>query len=302
MNRRALALVVAALAIPTGAFAQATSQEVKVPGGMIKVSITPLPATGTPKGPKMSPRIGVSASSPLSTPLARKLDDAGKVQVVSPAKFSAGAAAGSFDTVTRSEFVEALVAGCRQSKVDYALYEGQPELTTGVSTTALIFGFGRSNQTNTFEMRLYDCRTREPVWDATVAVEASAGIWTNMFSGKVSGGGGQSQDAAAEIIATKLIADMGLGGVSVAAAATTPDTVPPAPASSVASADSSSAVTMSKPGHLYSIASAKGKVLKTLAAGAILYPTGSKQGIWQQVTDEEGTKGWVSSQLVAPYP
>jgi hypothetical protein len=42
-------------------------------------------------------------------------------------------------------------------------------------------------------------------------------------------------------------------------------------------------------------ANEKAKVLKPLDAGTILYPTGQKDGVWWEVSDEVGNKGWVSS-------
>ena len=33
----------------------------------------------------------------------------------------------------------------------------------------------------------------------------------------------------------------------------------------------------------------------------ILYPTGNKDGVWWEVTDEVGNKGWVSSLSLANY-
>jgi curli biogenesis system outer membrane secretion channel CsgG len=57
------------------------------------------------------------------------------------------------------------------------------------------------------------------------------------------------------------------------------------------------AVTMAKPGHMYADASAKSKVVRPLDVGMMLYPTGNKDGVWWEVTDELGNKGWVSSLL-----
>ncbi len=57
------------------------------------------------------------------------------------------------------------------------------------------------------------------------------------------------------------------------------------------------AVTMTKPGHMYADASAKSKVVRPLDVGMMLYPTGEKDGVWWEVTDELGNKGWVSSLL-----
>jgi hypothetical protein len=66
-----------------------------------------------------------------------------------------------------------------------------------------------------------------------------------------------------------------------------------------ASADNSSqAVSMMKPGHLYKRASADSAVVRSLSVGMMLYPTGQKDGVWWEVTDELGNKGWVSSLLL----
>ena len=59
------------------------------------------------------------------------------------------------------------------------------------------------------------------------------------------------------------------------------------------------AVTMSRPGRLYTSASEKSKVVRPLDAGMILYPTGQKDGVWWQVKDELGNEGWVSSLSLA---
>ena len=37
----------------------------------------------------------------------------------------------------------------------------------------------------------------------------------------------------------------------------------------------------------------KGKVVRTLDPGMILYPTGNTDGAWREVTDEVDNKGWV---------
>lgn len=302
MKCLALLICVSAVAIASMAQAQTKSEDVKVPGGSIKVSITPIGVASAAKGPKNSPRMGVSESGILPTPLARKLDETAKVQVISPAKFSSGDAKGSFDTLTRSEFADALTAGCRQSKVDYALYSAQPEMTSGLSPTALIFGFGRSRATKSFELRIYDCRSHEIVWDEKVDVESSAGLWTNMMTGKVTGGGGESESAAAQVIAARIVSDMDFGGGSAGAESTVQVAASSHPERTQSTAVSNiHAVLMVQPGHLYSAASAKSKIRASLPADAILYPTGQTSGIWQEVDDEEGNRGWVSSRLLSPY-
>jgi curli biogenesis system outer membrane secretion channel CsgG len=58
------------------------------------------------------------------------------------------------------------------------------------------------------------------------------------------------------------------------------------------------AVTMSKPGKLYTSPDLKSKVVRDLDAGMQLYPTGDKQGVWWKVNDELGNEGWVVSTMV----
>ncbi len=82
---------------------------------------------------------------------------------------------------------------------------------------------------------------------------------------------------------TKLVGE--LGGLS-------PDAKADAPAQ---------AVTLARPGMLRATPTEKGKVLKPLDAGVILYPTGNKDGVWIEVADEVGNKGWVSQLSIANY-
>lgn len=42
------------------------------------------------------------------------------------------------------------------------------------------------------------------------------------------------------------------------------------------------------------------KVIRTLPAGAILYPTGNKNGLWWEVADENDNIGWVLNTKLAP--
>ncbi|MBI1329160.1 MAG: peptidoglycan-binding protein [Alphaproteobacteria bacterium] len=57
------------------------------------------------------------------------------------------------------------------------------------------------------------------------------------------------------------------------------------------------AVSMTKPGRMYEHAGGTGKVVRSLSAGMLLYPSGAKDGVWWEVSDELGNKGWVSSML-----
>jgi curli biogenesis system outer membrane secretion channel CsgG len=47
-------------------------------------------------------------------------------------------------------------------------------------------------------------------------------------------------------------------------------------------------------------AAASAKVIRTLPAGAIVYPTGTKNGLWWEVADENDNVGWVLNTKLAP--
>jgi len=59
------------------------------------------------------------------------------------------------------------------------------------------------------------------------------------------------------------------------------------------------AVTMKYAGRLFTGPATTTAVIKPLDAGAMLYPTGNKQGGFWEVQDEMGTKGWVSEVALA---
>jgi curli biogenesis system outer membrane secretion channel CsgG len=80
---------------------------------------------------------------------------------------------------------------------------------------------------------------------------------------------------------TKLVND--LGGVTAA----------------IAGPQAERAVMMKYAGRMFTGPAMTTKVLKPLDAGAMLYPTGNKQGGFWEVTDELGTKGWVSEVAIA---
>jgi len=82
---------------------------------------------------------------------------------------------------------------------------------------------------------------------------------------------------------TKLVTQM--GGLSANAKADAP----------------AQAVTLARAGVMRATPAEKGKVLKPLDAGTILYPTGNTQDVWVEVADEVGNKGWVSKLSIANY-
>ncbi len=57
-------------------------------------------------------------------------------------------------------------------------------------------------------------------------------------------------------------------------------------------------LTMSRPGRLYASASDTSATVRQLAPGMALYPTGAKDGVWVEVSDEVGNKGWVPQSAV----
>lgn len=68
-------------------------------------------------------------------------------------------------------------------------------------------------------------------------------------------------------------------------------------AAAVASTSQHQAVTMSKPGRMYTTADPASEVVRDLEPGTMLYPTGQKQEVMWEVQDELGRSGWVSSFL-----
>ena len=68
-------------------------------------------------------------------------------------------------------------------------------------------------------------------------------------------------------------------------------------AQGVAPADvnATQAVSMTRAGRMYTSPSTSSHVVRKLSTGMLLYPTGNKDGVWWEVSDELGNKGWVSS-------
>lgn len=62
-------------------------------------------------------------------------------------------------------------------------------------------------------------------------------------------------------------------------------------------ANDQQAVTLTRPGRMFSGPSDRSEVVRDLDPGMMLYPTGQKQGVLWEVEDEIGNKGWVSSLL-----
>jgi len=67
-----------------------------------------------------------------------------------------------------------------------------------------------------------------------------------------------------------------------------------------AEATPSRTFTAQAPVAMRKTAAAAGAVIRTLPAGAIVYPTGNKNGLWWEVADENDNVGWVLNTKLAP--
>jgi len=163
----------------------------------------------------------------------------------------------------------------------------------GGGAGAIISGINVSKKTADVVLTITDVRSTEQVamteghsskTDVGFGVAGGWGTWGGF------GGVGVSSYTNTEIGQVVILAYIDaytqmvtqLGGISDNAAASNPQ----------------QAVTMVKPGHMYKKASASSGVVRNLSAGMMLYPTGNKDGVWWEVTDEIGNSGWVSSLLV----
>lgn len=63
-------------------------------------------------------------------------------------------------------------------------------------------------------------------------------------------------------------------------------------------ANASQAMQVTKPARLLANAKGSGKAVRDLDPGALLYPTGNKEGAMWEVEDELGNKGWISSNFI----
>jgi curli biogenesis system outer membrane secretion channel CsgG len=74
-----------------------------------------------------------------------------------------------------------------------------------------------------------------------------------------------------------------------------------APEPGSASANSGSqAYTVQSHITLRSRASSQAKAVRSFNAGDMVYPTGQKDGVWWEVDDENGNRGWVTSTAISP--
>lgn len=52
--------------------------------------------------------------------------------------------------------------------------------------------------------------------------------------------------------------------------------------------------------QLRATASSKARIVYTLKPGVAIYPTGARNGVWMEVDDENGNRGWMSSAYATP--
>lgn len=110
------------------------------------------------------------------------------------------------------------------------------------------------------------------------------------FAGAV--GGGYEDTEIGRIITlsfinsyTKLVTDLGLVSATTASAA---------------AAAPSKTFTAIRVTNMRATAAAGGKLIRALPAGAIVYPTGEKNGLWWEVADENDNVGWVLNTGLEP--
>ncbi len=69
---------------------------------------------------------------------------------------------------------------------------------------------------------------------------------------------------------------------------------------SAAQAAPSKTFVASRVTNMRTTAAASGKLIRALPAGSIVYPTGTKNGLWWEVADENDNVGWVLNTGLEP--
>lgn len=164
----------------------------------------------------------------------------------------------------------------------------------GGGAGAILGGISLNSKTADVVLSIADVRTGEmgPIAEGHGSkTDLGFGVGGGGFGGGVFGGAGVTGYSNTEIgqvvtlayidAYTKLVDQMG--------------GLPAASGIAPSQASAQQAVTMTRPGHMYERPSANAHVVRTLDAGMMLYPSGNKDGVWWEVSDELGNKGWVSS-------
>ncbi len=157
---------------------------------------------------------------------------------------------------------------------------------------AAIGGLNFQKKTADVVLTVTDVRSTEQVAMAEGSAKKTDIGWGaggGLFGGSGFGAGGASGYANTEIGQVITLAYLQAYTDIVAQLGGLPD--------NASAANAQQAVTMTKPGRLFT--TAKGtKVVRSLDPGMMLYPTGNKEGTMWEVEDELGNKGWVSSTLL----
>ena len=164
----------------------------------------------------------------------------------------------------------------------------------GGGAGAILGGISIQNKTADVVLTLTDVRSSEQVameeghakkTDVGFGIGAGGGSWSGFGA---MGAGSYANTEIGQVITTDYLraythlVDQ-MGGL------------PGANGSSASEASTQQAVVMRRPGRLYIEPSTKSRVVRSLSTGMMLYPTGQKDGVWWEVSDELGNKGWVSS-------
>jgi curli biogenesis system outer membrane secretion channel CsgG len=162
----------------------------------------------------------------------------------------------------------------------------------GGAAGAVLGGINLKKKTADVTLTVTDVRSSEQVAlteGHSTKTDLGWGAGGGLFGGGAFAAGGATGYADTEIGQVISLAYLQAYTDLVAKFAALPD--------NASAANQQQAVTMAKPGRMYASADAKGKVVRTLDPGMMLYPTGQKQDVMWEVEDELGNKGWVSSVL-----
>jgi curli biogenesis system outer membrane secretion channel CsgG len=162
----------------------------------------------------------------------------------------------------------------------------------GGAAGAVLGGINLKKKTADVTLTVTDVRSSEQVAlteGHSTKTDLGWGAGGGLFGGGAFAAGGASGYADTEIGQVISLAYLQAYTDMIAKFAELPD--------SAKAANAQQAVTMAKPGRMYSGPSPTSKVVRTLDPGMMLYPTGEKKDMMWEVEDELGNKGWVSSVL-----
>lgn len=163
----------------------------------------------------------------------------------------------------------------------------------GGAAGAIVGGINLKKKTADVVLTVTDVRSSEQVAMTeghSTKTDLGWGAGGGLFGGGAFAAGGASGYANTEIGQVITLAYLQAYTDLVAAIKALPD--------NASAANQQQAVTVNKPGRMYTTSSTKSAVVRPLDPGMMLYPTGEKAGQMWEVEDELGNKGWVSSLLL----